>query len=261
MARLGVDLDNSPFTPRVVQDRGRWSQGRFANFAQHDASEAFDLLLDACDEVDYSAIEALALNHQAVHDHSASTRYSTPCWKMLGGIMSSETHCHACGVRAIRYEMWRCLPVPVPRVETTVEQRLLDYWGTEPLSDPDDHCDVDTCGVYGQRSKTSELVPPWPRVLLIHLKRWEIVSVDPFQQRKNSTPVLFEMLLPVDRNVLPYSLRSVIVHHGDAGGGHYTSYVRSFDNFWYHCDDFLQPRRVGVDEVLAAEAYMLFYEQ
>ena len=79
--------------------------------------------------------------------------------------------------------------------------------------------------------------------------------------QKNSTPVHFEMLLPVDRAVTPYSLRAVVVHHGNVGVGHYTAYVRSFDNFWYHCDDDEQPRQVNIGEVLQAEAYMLFYER
>ena len=79
---------------------------------------------------------------------------------------------------------------------------------------------------------------------------------------KINNHVSFETLLLLDQDAA-YDLRSVLVHHGDQpGGGHYTSYVRAQDNFWYHCDDRDErPRRSATEEVLAARAYMLFYEK
>ena len=59
----------------------------------------------------------------------------------------------------------------------------------------------------------------------------------------------------------PYHLRGVIEHHGaQAGGGHYTSYVRACNNSWYHCDDEQSPQQVSIDRVLRAQAYVLVYE-
>ena len=58
-----------------------------------------------------------------------------------------------------------------------------------------------------------------------------------------------------------YHLRSVIVHHGDAGGGHYTAYVRADDNHWYHCNDAADPQLTNSHGVLQAEAYPLIYEK
>lgn len=71
-----------------------------------------------------------------------------------------------------------------------------------------------------------------------------------------------------------YILQSVIVHHGSADGGHYTTYRRlsTLDrsvatqgllsdriNAWVHVsDDEVVP--VTVDEVLNSEAYLLFYQ-
>ena len=79
--------------------------------------------------------------------------------------------------------------------------------------------------------------------------------------RKNSTWVDFKVLLRVPHADAPYHLRGVIQHHGpEANGGHYTSYVRASDNFWYHCDDNHSPQRVPVEQMLAAEAYVLIYE-
>jgi len=89
---------------------------------------------------------------------------------------------------------------------------------------------------------------------------------------------------------LLYQLVSVIVHHGDQSGGHYTVYRKllaepfssekqyeqfvkaSFDEKafpydskdstknWVHISDEFS-RRVSVDEVLQSQAYMLYYEK
>ena len=61
---------------------------------------------------------------------------------------------------------------------------------------------------------------------------------------------------------LAYQLRAVIVHGGNAGGGHYVAYVRAADEMWHHYNDTAPPRRVADPrQVLRAQAYMLFYER
>ena len=78
---------------------------------------------------------------------------------------------------------------------------------------------------------------------------------------KAHTKVSFETVLPVAPDLPPYRLSGVIEHHGKrAGGGHYASFVRPPDNFWYHCDDEARPQRVSTETVLAAQAYVLVYE-
>ena len=52
------------------------------------------------------------------------------------------------------------------------------------------------------------------------------------------------------------------MHHGHSSHfGHYTSYVRStIDDQFYHCDDkYVEP--VCLDDVLSAQAYVLFYRK
>ena len=75
-----------------------------------------------------------------------------------------------------------------------------------------------------------------------------------------STPVSFETVFPLDAET-SYELCSVVVHHGDVGVGHYTAYVRAADLRWYHCNDDARPRPCSIREVLAAQAYMLFYQK
>ena len=73
--------------------------------------------------------------------------------------------------------------------------------------------------------------------------------------------VSFQMLWPAIHDEPPYILRAVIVHTGEAGGGHYTTYVRAQDHAWYFCDDWQSPRPVTEAEVLGAQAYLLFYDR
>lgn len=58
-------------------------------------------------------------------------------------------------------------------------------------------------------------------------------------------------------NSLVYKLSSVIVHKGKIDSGHYVSYSRE-GNDWFMFDD-SKVVLVSEAEVLAAEAYLLFY--
>ncbi len=264
LSHLAVDLSGAPASPRIVLRRAGWSQGAYANCEQHDAHEAFGFLMDACEEVDHRAASSLGLVEMLRNKGTNSCRYSTPKWKAFGGIQISEVLCRACGDRAAQYEMWHCLslavPAPDPTKKPTIEELLGNHWGTEPLRDANDKCEVPRCMALRQREKETRLVR-WPNILALHLKRWSIVSWVPFRQNKVDTKVTFETVLSVDPEKPPYHLRGVVVHAGKAGSGHYTAFVRAPDNFWYDCQDGAPPRLAPIDEVLGAEAYLLFYEQ
>ena len=78
--------------------------------------------------------------------------------------------------------------------------------------------------------------------------------------KKISRHILFtEVLVPTPG--VSYNLRAVVIHHGDAGGGHYTAFIRKDEISWMHCDDSCIPSLVSAENVLSSEAYMLFYER
>ena len=135
----------------------------------------------------------------------------------------------------------------------TVEQLFSDALGHDPIEGA-----CNACGAEGSLSKTTVLMSK-PRVLVLHLKRWDFIRALR-RVEKIETPVSFETLFPLDETTT-YELCSVIVHHGGAGRGHYTAFVRAADLRWYHCDDSTPPRACSVREVLNANAYMLFYQQ
>ena len=260
LKRLSIDSDAVPQVARVVRSRGAWSQGAFANTGQQDAHEAFCCLLDACEAIDLNKLLALPLPTEARSilarsGNNNADRYSTPFWRALGGVQRSTVTCNACGSTSARLEMWHVLSLSLPKQACTIEQLVSNYFESVPLRDPDDRCEHVGCPAAHQREKSDQLVR-WPAVLVVHLKRW-----DPVTLRKVPTHVIYETVFVVDASQPAYHLRGIVEHHGNAGGGHYTSHVRAPDNFWYHCDDEIAPMRVPTTTALKAQAMILIYER
>ena len=93
------------------------------------------------------------------------------------------------------------------------------------------------------------------------------VAADPFPGifEKERRRVVFPVKLTDEHvplfNGTHYILRSVLVHHGDAGGGHYTTFCRAGNGDWYHHDD-SEVRPTNIEEIAEeVEANMLFYER
>ena len=106
-------------------------------------------------------------------------------------------------------------------------------------------------------------VTAWPNVLVLHFKRW-LPTIFPGVFMKGRRKVVFPVTL-TDAHVpwvngIHYILRSVLVHHGDAGGGHYTTFCRDNSGNWYHHDDSVV-RQTNFEETTTVEATMLFYER
>ena len=255
IATLNTLPSNEPFAPACVQQRAQWDAAQtFANTDQHDASEAFGALLNACNDVDMKAAAGLGLGPIGAYTPTAHT---TPYWKIFGSLTRQTTRCAPCARSTTKYEACTGFSLALPDGgRHRIEEIFAGSLGLEPLHDD---C---VCGApRGSRTKHTEILPErTPQVLVLHLKRW---AWNEGQQRfvKNPVSVSYETLFPL----LPgetYDLRSVIVHEGVAGGGHYTSFVRAGDNFWYHVDDSATPERQrSVAAVLGHEAYMLIYEK
>jgi hypothetical protein len=263
--RLSIDVEPEPAVARIVSRRGAWSDGEFENSRQQDAHEAFGRLASACDGVDWHMLRALPLPEEVMttlarNEGTNADRYSTPFWDALGGVQKSTVICNACHSTASLYEMWHSLSLSLPKTRCSIEELVSDFFKREPLSDPNDRCLHERCRTGNQRDKVDQAIR-WPSVLILHLKRWEIISIWPFKQRKVQTQVLYETMFRVDVAQSAYHLRGVVQHHGDAGGGHYTSMVRAPDNFWYFCDDARSPQRVSTETALAAQAMILVYER
>uniref|UniRef100_A0A3B3BA66 Ubiquitin carboxyl-terminal hydrolase n=1 Tax=Oryzias melastigma TaxID=30732 RepID=A0A3B3BA66_ORYME len=115
-----------------------------------------------------------------------------------------------------------------------------------------------------------------PQVLRLHLKRFRWSGRN--HREKIGVHVSFDQLLDMEpyccRDGSPgspgsprpkhflYELSAVVMHHGKGfGSGHYTAYCYNTEGgFWVHCND-SKLNVCSVDEVLRAQAYILFYTQ
>jgi hypothetical protein len=117
-----------------------------------------------------------------------------------------------------------------------------------------------------------------PQCLILHMKRFTqleagyITKIDdhisfPASLRLSDLAET-DALTPMDTSVLEstsYELCGVVEHNGTLHFGHYVAYVRASRDAhgnwqWYYCSD-RHVRSCTIDEVLHAQAYLLFYVQ
>lgn len=72
---------------------------------------------------------------------------------------------------------------------------------------------------------------------------------------------VYVFFLDCSSKITIYDLIAVIVHHGTAGGGHYTCYaLNEPSSQWMEFDD-SSARPVSVETVANCQAYVLFYRK
>ena len=186
-------------------------------------------------------------------------------WKTLDLSFASRLSCKNCGCVSVKPEHLSALPLDLPDEPCSVEVLLANQWGEQPLKAGDDPYRCPREPPCSTAAIVTRTVTPttWPKTLILSLKRFRAqLNLGRFSQKKVPTHVSFETVLLPHTDAPPYHLKGVIEHHGEhATGGHYTSRVRASDNYWYHCDDVLCPRRTSTEETLKAQAYVLIYER
>ena len=254
LQQLSQTVRNEPFAPEILRTRAAWNAD-FAGFRQQDAEEAFAVLLDRCNAVDEVAIRAL-LDPTVCRD----VLPTTPMWSYFGGLLRTRLRCVACGRNSITYNLYNHLQLELVGNELrNVEDLLALYQEIAPL-DADVRCSLSSCHALRTQTK-EERIHSWPQVLVLHLKRWDF-DRHTRTATKVEREISYETLLPIGREHL-YHLVGVVVHHGRAGGGHYTAYVRSPTRRWYHYNDAHAPQPCTTEDALGAKrsAYLLFYEK
>ena len=255
ITKLNNRTRNYPFEPCVHRLSLSWNP-QYRRGRQEDAQETFLLLFDALDYVDIAAARALGVNVSQGHCGDR-VGFTSSVWRIFGSMVRSTSECEACGKQVIKYEMVQMFSLSFsPGPALTVEGLFAFHFQREALA-RDDRC-ADGCGVRGRRSRVMDVVS-WPRVLVIHLKRWG--AVNEFGEREKDTRIVsFGRLLNLGGHT--YMLKGVVLHGGDFGGGHYTTYVRTGRGQWYLCDDSKETEEAEEASVLSAQdAYLLLYER
>lgn len=102
----------------------------------------------------------------------------------------------------------------------------------------------------------------FPKILIISLKRYENRN-----NKKNQMiqfPInnldLSNYVCGYKASTYIYDLYSIINHSGHATGGHYTTYVRNADNYWFHFNDD-EVTHINSNNLVSPLAYVLFYRK
>ncbi|KAK3596917.1 hypothetical protein CHS0354_031696 [Potamilus streckersoni] len=208
---------------------------------QHDALEFFNSLVDSLDE------SLKTLDHPAILS------------KVMGGSFADQKICKDCPHRYQREEPFTTLNVDIRNHQNLLES-LEQYVKGDLLEGANAyHCDK--CNKKVDTVKRL-LIKKLPRVLAIQLKRfdydWERESAIKFNdyfefpREFDMEPYTVQGLAKIEGEIIDadcdekgqctkYKLIGVVVHSGQASGGHYYSYIlhRGADRIpkWYKFDD------------------------
>ena len=265
--QIRASEDHAPLLPSIVRERGQWSRrsnhgpGVFDNVRQQDANEAFNILMDRADQVDWNAFSALVPEAAGQSPGQTSARYSTPYYKIFGGVLRRRMKCQLCNFEILAaQDSFASLAIELSATTSSARVEELVEGSLCKAETPDEY-KCRGCGRSGT-TRTSIEVVHWPQVLCVQLKRFEWLPLQG-RSRKISTRVNWQERerLRGGAGACDYRLRCLCNHNGVAYGGHYTSYVRGHGGTWYLCDDGVRPRRVELSEVLECQGYMAFYEK
>ncbi len=243
------------------------TKNRFAR-GQHDAQEfiqeCLDLLHDELKQIYIPTMDQIWLDRSVENTPAqALERISWKAWRDFTnednsviknhffGQWRSTLTCKKCFSEKNRFEPFNFCSISPTSGD--LKGCILDQSKAEELKGVEcDHCNEKT-----DHSKSLELWK-WPKILLIHFKRWLCFDIP----EKNNTLVKF----PVDnfrlrdkfsKYTVMYDLYGVINHFGQPGGGHYKSMLRGVDT-WYEVDDDII-RHIDVKRVINPNAYILVY--
>ena len=81
------------YVPQIVRHRASWSSNQFAGTEQQDASEAYTLLADACNEVDHKAVLNLGIESAKKINSRIPSRTRRQCGRL--SVASCTVRCAA----------------------------------------------------------------------------------------------------------------------------------------------------------------------
>ena len=247
----------------------------------HDSHESFMFLLDSVHEALVQQVEMrvtrgtpeteqekLVLQSLESWRRAFSKEYS-PLVDMFFGLSHVTLICGSCGNRSHRWEPFTSLKavVPVGGQPQTLSEMLQGEMEPEMISE----YVCDACAP--KRTEAKRIVRIWrlPQTVVVVLKRFTPDG------RKIHTPMLglapdagfdfaafFSEESPERDGQTHYGLCSIVDHHGSAGGGHYTSQVRSGTEVfrgssWSLFDDETIYPLAGPQ--FGPSTYMLFFER
>lgn len=250
-----VGAPGKAVSPRIITQNIRQIGKQFRPMRQEDAHEFLRQLLDTIHE------EILKAHNLKVSDGKICE--TTFISRIFGGYLRNELKCPKCPYASRTYNHFQDLSLDLTGNKIkSVQDALAAFVRPEKLGSGNEW-KCDGCKKKVEATKQMTIFRA-PAVLVIHLKRFTYGNMT----GKISRNIIFEESLDVqttDEDVstpnktAKYNLSGVVVHHGSSvHSGHYIAYVKSASEQWHLMDDSVVTVTT-LRNVLAQQAYILFY--
>lgn len=251
----------------------------FGVHEQHDINELLMLCFDKIAQDDNS--DALCISDIACTDAKNDNIrklciMATDAWKkyhpkgfrqwslFTEGLQVQQVQCQNCKTCFHNFDPFTTINIDLEDTDTVIhlsDRVFGHYFNTEQLDEwKCDHC---------KSTQLSEkVVRMWkmPRVFGVVLKRFRYCSKRGAYVKIRAPVSIPHVLEFGKKQVLSgdscsYQLRSIALHHGSMGMGHYTC-IGKVDDEWYHYDDMNVSKIADIsDPLVSNEAYVLMYER
>ena len=179
--------------------------------------------------------------------------------KMFYGICVSEIKSLESNYENIIPEPFFNIDIPIDKYNTLDE--CLEHYTEKEILDNDNKILNDETNKKESASKRI-LFFSLPDILIITLKRFSN------ENKKNDKVIKFPLenldmskyVLGYDKNNYKYDLFGICNHIGGVHGGHYTSFVKNANNFWYHFND-TNVSKINTNDLQTSSAYCFFYRK
>lgn len=119
----------------------------------------------------------------------------------------------------------------------------------------------------GEKQNVQKKINYWsfPVILVVDLKRFNPVN----PMNKNQLLVTFPLenldltkyVFGYKKEQYIYDLFGIVNHSGNTRGGHYTSYVKTAEDKWFHFNDTNVNEIKNMEDLVSSRAYCLFYRK
>ena len=182
--------------------------------------------------------------------------------KLFYGISVSEIQSQQGVSHSINPEPFNLLSLPIPLKRNVTLHDCFDEYTKAEIMDGDN-------AWYNEKTKEKESVSMFinfwmlPEILVVDLKRFNHMA------GKNNQLVSFPLenldlskyVCGYNKESYVYDLYGVCNHTGGTMGGHYTAYVKTADNKWFHYND-THVNHVGdLSKIVTSKAYCFFYRK
>lgn len=244
----------------------------FKNSLQHDTQEFLSIFLNLLHKglsyevnITYKGVAKNELDNMFILSiktwkENFKNQYSK-ILELFYGQFHSNISCNLCGNISHTFDPFCILPLPITNTCETIYD-CMDEFNKNEILDDNNQWKCEKCNKLSNANKKISL---WkmPDILIIVLKRFNYIFSTSSKINKSIKFPLYNLNLEkyvdgYDKYKAKYDVVGIINHGGDVGRGHYYSYCKNINNYWYEYND----TSVNKLKVLKMNsAYVIFYKK